>query len=61
MENLKISSAQFEHRSGDKDYNLMVMEELAWNAAMEGSKVIALRMFGHRLYFCPSSQKMPNA
>ncbi len=41
MENIKISSAQFEHRSGDKQYNLQVIEKLSAKAASEGSKVIA--------------------
>lgn len=41
MEKLKISTAQFENRSGDKAYNLAVMEKLTEKAAAEGSKVIA--------------------
>ena len=41
MNNLKISSAQFEHRSGDKAYNLSVIETLAEKAAAEGVDVIA--------------------
>jgi predicted amidohydrolase len=41
MEKLKISSAQFENKSGDKDYNLSVIALLAERAASEGSKVIA--------------------
>jgi len=41
MENLKISTAQFENRSGDKAYNLRVIDELAQKAAQEGSQVIA--------------------
>ncbi len=41
MENIKISSAQFEHRSGDKQYNLQVIEKLSAKAAGEGSKVIS--------------------
>jgi len=41
MDNLKISTAQFEHRSGDKDYNLSVIEMLSEKAAKEGSNVIA--------------------
>lgn len=41
MENIKISTAQFENRSGDKAYNLSVIERLAGKAASEGSKVIA--------------------
>jgi predicted amidohydrolase len=41
MENIKISTAQFENRSGDKAYNLSVIERLAGKAAAEGSKVIA--------------------
>jgi 5-aminopentanamidase len=41
MNNLKISTAQFENRSGDKAYNLSVIEKLAKKAAEEGSKAIA--------------------
>lgn len=41
MQNLKIASAQFEHKSGDKAYNLSVIEKLAEKAAKEGAKVIA--------------------
>lgn len=41
MEKLKIATAQFENKSGDKAYNLLVIETLAKKAASEGSKVIA--------------------
>jgi len=41
MNNIKISTAQFEHKSGDKSYNLSVIENLAQKAAKEGSHVIA--------------------
>jgi predicted amidohydrolase len=41
MEKIKISTAQFENRSGDKDYNLLKIEILAEKAAIEGSHVIA--------------------
>lgn len=41
MEKLKISTAQFENRSGDKSYNLSVIERLAGIAASEGSQVAA--------------------
>lgn len=41
MEKLKISTAQFEHKSGDKIYNLEVIENLSQQAAIAGSKVIA--------------------
>lgn len=41
MEKLKISTAQFENRSGDKAYNLSVIDHLAQKAAGQGSKVIA--------------------
>ena len=41
MESLKISSAQFEHKSGDKEYNLSIINTLAAKAASNGSKVIA--------------------
>jgi predicted amidohydrolase len=38
---LKISTAQFEHRNSDKEYNLSVIEKLAAQASKEGSDVIA--------------------
>jgi len=41
MEKLKISSAQFENRSGDKEYNLSRIDYLAGKAAGDGSQVIA--------------------
>jgi 5-aminopentanamidase len=41
MEKMKISTAQFENRSGDKAYNLSVIERLAQKAAEDGSRVIA--------------------
>ncbi len=41
MENIVISSAQFEHKSGDKEYNLSIIESLAADAARQGSQVIA--------------------
>ncbi|MFZ2340373.1 MAG: nitrilase family protein [Bacteroidales bacterium] len=43
MENseLKIATAQFENRSGDKEYNLSVIDTLAEKAAAEGADAIA--------------------
>jgi predicted amidohydrolase len=41
MDNLKISTAQFEHRSSDKTFNLARIERFAEEAAAEGSQVIA--------------------
>ena len=41
MDNLRISTAQFENRSGDKAYNLDVIEKLSRKAAGEGSNLIA--------------------
>jgi predicted amidohydrolase len=41
MDKLKISTAQFENRSGDKTYNLSVIDKLSQKAAAEGSQVIA--------------------
>lgn len=41
MDKIKISTAQFEHRSGDKKYNLALIEKLSEKAASEGSKAIA--------------------
>jgi len=41
MEKIKISTAQFEHKSADKAYNLSVIDNLSGKAAQEGSNVIA--------------------
>jgi predicted amidohydrolase len=41
MENLKIATAQFENKSGDKDYNLSVIKKLAGIAASKGAQAIA--------------------
>jgi predicted amidohydrolase len=41
VEKIKISTAQFEHRSGDKKYNLDVIERLSKKASGEGAQVIA--------------------
>jgi predicted amidohydrolase len=41
MKKLKISAAQFENRSGDKNFNLSKIEILAQKAALEGSQAIA--------------------
>ena len=41
MEKLKVSSAQFENHSGDKEYNLSVIDSLSKRASIEGSDVIA--------------------
>jgi predicted amidohydrolase len=40
MQPIRISTAQFENRSGDKAYNLSVIDTLAGQAAAEGSQVI---------------------
>lgn len=41
MDKIKIATAQFEHKSADKKYNISVIETLAKNAAEEGAQVIA--------------------
>lgn len=41
MEKLKIATAQFEHKSADKEYNLSVIESLCLQAANEGARVVA--------------------
>jgi predicted amidohydrolase len=38
---LIVSSAQFEHKSGNKDYNLSIIDSLSAKAAQQGSDVIA--------------------
>ena len=41
MENIKIATAQFEHASGDKNYNLKVIESLCATAVQQGASAIA--------------------
>jgi len=41
MKPIKIATAQFENKSGDKMYNLSVIDSLSQKAASEGSNVIA--------------------
>lgn len=41
MENLKVATAQFENRSGEKAYNLEIINQLSQQAATRGAKVIA--------------------
>lgn len=41
MDNIKVSTAQFETRSGDKNYNLSRIEYLAKQASLQGASVIA--------------------
>jgi predicted amidohydrolase len=41
MENIKIATAQFENKSGDKSYNLDVIEKLSSEAAAAGAQAIA--------------------
>ena len=41
MTNLTASTAQFENRSGDKEYNLSVIDKLSAEAAAKGSQVVA--------------------
>jgi len=41
MENIKIATAQFEHKSNDKEYNLSIIDKLSKQAADQGAKMIA--------------------
>ena len=41
MEKIKIATAQFEHKSGDKEYNLSIIKQLARKASLQGAQVIA--------------------
>ncbi len=40
MDNLNIATAQFEHKSGDKDHNLQTIRQLSAKAAAEGADVV---------------------
>ncbi len=41
MDNIKISTAQFEHRNADKSYNLSVIEKLSRQASGDGAHIVA--------------------
>jgi len=41
MENIKIATAQFEHKSNDKKYNLSIIDKMSKEAAGKGAKMIA--------------------
>jgi 5-aminopentanamidase len=41
MENIKIATAQFENKNGDKQYNLSIIKQLTAKAAAQGAHVIA--------------------
>ncbi|MDE3251087.1 MAG: nitrilase, partial [Bacteroidota bacterium] len=40
MNPIKIATVQFEHRSGDKAYNLSVIEQLTKKASLQGAQAI---------------------
>jgi len=40
MTNIKVSAAQFENRSGDKEFNLSRIEELSEKASLQGSQIV---------------------
>lgn len=41
MDNIRIATAQFENKSGDKAYNLSVIDQLARKAAQQGAQAVA--------------------
>ena len=41
MENIEIATAQFEHKSNDKKYNLSIIDKISKEAAGKGAKLIA--------------------
>lgn len=41
MQNIKIATAQFEHKSGDKIYNLSVIDQLSKKGSEQGANIIA--------------------
>ena len=41
MEKIIIATAQFENKSGDKEYNLSVIDRLAERAAVQGARAVA--------------------
>ena len=41
MEKIRIATAQFEHKSNDKDYNLSIIDSLSKQAASQKARMIA--------------------
>ncbi|HET6765884.1 MAG TPA: nitrilase family protein [Chitinophagaceae bacterium] len=41
MEKISVATAQFEHKSNDKEYNLSIIDNLSKRAASEGARMIA--------------------
>ena len=41
MKDIKIATAQFENKSGDKEYNLSVIDQLSKTAAADGADIVA--------------------
>ena len=41
MEKIEIATAQFEHKSNDKDHNLYIIDKLSKQAAARGARMIA--------------------
>jgi predicted amidohydrolase len=41
MKDIKIATAQFENKSGDKEYNLGVIDQLSKTAAADGADIVA--------------------
>ncbi|MEO6220467.1 MAG: nitrilase-related carbon-nitrogen hydrolase, partial [Ginsengibacter sp.] len=41
MNNIKIATAQFEHKSGNKNYNLKIIETLCEKAVQQGASAVA--------------------
>jgi predicted amidohydrolase len=61
MQRIRISTAQFENRSGDKEYNLSVIDKFSEMAASEGSQVIAFHecsLTGYTFAMQHSKQEM---
>jgi predicted amidohydrolase len=41
MRDVRVGAAQFEHRDGDKPYNLGRIHDLAWRAARQGAEIVS--------------------
>ena len=41
MDKIKVASVQMEHRDGDKQYNLSVIEKFSKQAASQGAAAVA--------------------
>ena len=62
QEKIKVATAQFENRSGDKTYNLSMIDKLSGEASTSGCTGDCFsRMQYNRIHLCPPLIKRTDA